>query len=224
MVDYCQITPCTIQLTDDSTKEQVTMTMDASMFEIPCYVAVRNLFGTDPYDLKIRSAGGCDCGFATLGGSWVLQYTNEDGIISLPMQSCARARLSGVQSIPNSTYTKLELATEDYDVNDDFDSAVNYRFVVPVDGKYLIAGLGHIMGLGDGDKLDVCIYVNGALVGAKSAVYAGAVAASMGVSVCDVLDLDANDFIELYVRQDSGGALSAVAAVYANFLAVTKLT
>ena len=49
-------------------------------------------------------------------------------------------RSGGNQSISNNTATKVQLNTEDYDTNNNFDSTTNYRFTPTVAGYYQING------------------------------------------------------------------------------------
>lgn len=50
------------------------------------------------------------------------------------------AYLSSNQSVSNATYTKVQLNTEVYDTNNNFDNTTNYRFTPTVAGYYLITG------------------------------------------------------------------------------------
>lgn len=50
------------------------------------------------------------------------------------------AYLSSNQSVSNATYTKVQLNTESYDTNSNFDNTTNYRFTPTVAGYYLITG------------------------------------------------------------------------------------
>jgi hypothetical protein len=48
------------------------------------------------------------------------------------------------QSISSSTWTKIQFATEQFDTNNNFDNATNYRFTPTISGYYLITlAAGH---------------------------------------------------------------------------------
>jgi len=47
-----------------------------------------------------------------------------------------RASRSTTQSLPDTTYTKVQLNTEDWDTNSNYDPTTNYRFTPTTSGKY----------------------------------------------------------------------------------------
>jgi hypothetical protein len=49
---------------------------------------------------------------------------------------------TGLQNITNATYTKMEMATEVYDTDGDYDNSTNYRFTPSVAGKYFCYAKG----------------------------------------------------------------------------------
>jgi len=64
------------------------------------------------------------------------------------------------QSIPNSTWTKVVLNTEEFDTASAFDSTTNYRFTPQVAGYYQINGAAAIAG-STGNNYIVAIFKNG---------------------------------------------------------------
>jgi hypothetical protein len=69
------------------------------------------------------------------------------------------------QSFSTSTFTKLELSTEIYDTNNNFDPTTNYRFTPTVAGKYYLSASANILG-GSNNITDgrIAIYKNGAIL------------------------------------------------------------
>ena len=64
--------------------------------------------------------------------------TDENGHVTMPLQSCFQARPSGVISnITTASSQTLSFATEVFDQNADYDTS-NYTFTAPVTGKYLL--------------------------------------------------------------------------------------
>jgi hypothetical protein len=49
---------------------------------------------------------------------------------------------TGIQSITNATYTKMEMATEVFDTDSAYDNATNYRFTPQTAGKYFCYAKG----------------------------------------------------------------------------------
>ena len=57
------------------------------------------------------------------------------GYVTTPNQPCFSASLGSSQSINSTTWTKINLNTEQIDRGNNFDTS-NYRFVAPVTGSY----------------------------------------------------------------------------------------
>jgi len=71
------------------------------------------------------------------------------------------AYISAQQNVSASTWTKVQLATEEFDTNNNFDNSTNYRFTPTVAGYYQInAGL-NTAGSSFGSISKMAIYKNG---------------------------------------------------------------
>ena len=119
---------------------------------------------------------------------------DANGIIAMPLQSACSVHLSGNQTIATGTWTKLSLATELYDQNNDFDSSTNYRFTVPVDGRYLCA-MNISFHLNADQECGVGIWKNGGEIHRRNGV-SGISNAHYHLNAVAVADLDASDYIE----------------------------
>ncbi len=115
----------------------------------------------------------------------------------------ARAYNDSEQSIPTGVLTKVELSTESYDINSDFDNVTNYRYVVPITGYYVVSFSAHIVPPTAAGEMLVEIHKNGTNISRGSRV---AISGTTGCSGSDILYLTATDYIELYVYQSSGAA------------------
>jgi hypothetical protein len=147
---------------------------------------------------------------------------SSDGVVDMPNQSGAKARLTSNQTISTATYQKLSLATEIYDIQNEFDSSTNYRFTATNAGKYLITGNGMINSAPNAGTFWVMIYVNGSEV-ARTQVIPGATS-DFAIGVTDIRDLSASDYVELFVYQNSGSDQTAeVASGKHNYLCVYKI-
>jgi hypothetical protein len=72
---------------------------------------------------------------------------------------------SSAQSISNSTTTKIQFQTEEYDTNSNYDNATNYRFTPTVAGYYQVSAamlISSPTGFADGRYALLSIYKNGA--------------------------------------------------------------
>ena len=141
----------------------------------------------------------------------------------LAFSSRARAYLSGsAQSIPDSTSTKIQLDTENYDGLGEFDPVTNHRFTAQNAGYYLICGSVLYTQPVDGGSYVARIHKNGVEITGQSLI---AAANNKHISpLCtDIVYLDVGDYLELYTWHDSGTAKNA----YNNtrtFMAVHRIS
>ena len=114
------------------------------------------------------------------------------------------AYLGSNQTISNSTSTKLQISTEEFDTNSNFDNATNYRFTPTVTGYYQVNGLVSYGSSASGMGA-IFIYKNG--VRFKDGVSAPFNSSdNLRVNVSTVVYLNGStDYIELYTFQNSGG-------------------
>ena len=105
------------------------------------------------------------------------------------------------QSIANATATKIQLNTEAFDTNNNFDSTTNYRFTPTVAGYYQInASVYNGNNGGSGTQL-IAIYKNGSPYKYTFGPYT--TGGSMGIF--DIVSLNGStDYIEIYYIQSSG--------------------
>ena len=112
-------------------------------------------------------------------------------------------------SIADSTFTKATFDTEVFDTDSAFASN---KFTVPSGegGKYVI--FGHILcyEIDDTNRVEGRIYKNGSDSGGASTGsqtvrwYSGGANFQMDMTFTTILDLNATDYIELYVMQTNG--------------------
>lgn len=119
------------------------------------------------------------------------------------------------QSIPNASFTKLQANTEEFDTNSNYDNATNYRFLPTVAGYYYINGLyapsAAVVGL------NTCaIYKNGSLFKYGSSSPNSNVSLSSNVSALISFN-GSSDYVELWVFQNSGGALGTGSTAASNY-------
>jgi hypothetical protein len=113
---------------------------------------------------------------------------------------------NAAQSIPNSTFTKVQLNTELIDTDSAFDNSTNYRFTVPSgkDGNYLFSyGIQFLTF--NAVRCLARIEKNGTEIhAAEINDHTSSDNASINASV--MLPLVATDYIELLVYQNSGSS------------------
>ena len=152
---------------------------------------------TTPSNGQIPIGNGTNYVAATLTAGTGIGITNASGAVTVAVNTgpAFSAYRSGPnQSLTTATFTKVQLNTEDFDTNSNFDSTTNYRFTPTVAGYYQISGS---VGLtGTNTRILCSIYKNG------SAYFRG-IDASVNISQVNVSGLvyfnGSTDYIELYV-------------------------
>jgi hypothetical protein len=112
---------------------------------------------------------------------------------------------NGAQTVTASTPTKIQFETENFDTNGNYDAATNFRYTAPVAGFYYLNARAENNGNG---TMLLYLYKNGAeLRRGQQAVIASGLS---GIVVGDLLQLAANDYVEVFVYSDntsiSGGS------------------
>ena len=118
------------------------------------------------------------------------------------------ARLSSTtQSISDDTYTKIQFNTEVYDTASAYDNSSNYRFTVPSGqgGKYFIYSAVRMAS--SSATLTLNLRLNGSNAGFSSLKAVSGELQTILLTYSK--DLSAGDYIEIYLRQQSGGSLNA---------------
>ena len=156
---------------------------------------------------------------STLGTTTSMTF-DTNGIITTPLQPAVQVCLDGHQSVANTSVVKLSLATEVYDINNDFDSSTNYRFTVPVDGLYLAIAIVHTVGTQE-DNLIIYIQKNGGdLFRTRSHASAGA---NMAANTTGIAQLETDDYLEVFVHHNFGGATNMTGSNTYTWFNVIKI-
>jgi len=147
---------------------------------------------------------------------------DSDGILTLDKNSGARAYPGGTTvDISTATLTKIELATETYDIQGEFDSSTNYRFTATVAGYYLAIGALRYHQMIDEKSYTIRLYVNGSLVSIGDLVAANG--GGQGVYISDIVYLAVNDYVELYTWHNAGVTRSMRKESYYTYLSIAKI-
>lgn len=110
---------------------------------------------------------------------------------------------NATQAITTGTWTKIQLNTEDYDADGEFDNAVNYRFQPDTTGYYIVSACVSMTDLGAGKYINCGIYKNGALWKIATVVSHVGTQDPRVCAGCDMYLLN-TDYIELYVYHNHG--------------------
>ena len=146
-------------------------------------------------------------------------YTS--GIVDFPKQSACRVTMSSDQNISKDTITKLQLDTETYDTQNEFDSTTNYRYTATKDGIYVGVASAQFQVTADHDRLQVFLRKNGANIDGR--VYNSSGSSGTTVKVPFAVPLDANDYLEVYVRNRDNSDTIGITSYYTYF-EIVKVT
>ena len=113
------------------------------------------------------------------------------------------ARAATTQSISNTTYTKVNLGTEEFDTNSNFASS---RFTPTVAGYYLITGSVTIQSAAA--AVIALIYKNGSEAALGTALPATGIFSAIATTSAVIYCNGSTDYIELYAYQGSGGSVT----------------
>lgn len=150
----------------------------------------------------------------TTGGTARLNV-NATGQITTPTQVGFMAYIPTNQSIPNNTETKIDLNTESYDIGSVFNTSTA-TFTAPVAGRYLVIGAVSMAGA---EQIHCGLWVNGTNDNPTPGLPSGylqmsdlAIADSTQQAIVNmrILNLSANDYVNLYTYHNSGGSKNAV--------------
>jgi|DEB19_MinimDraft_3_1074340.scaffolds.fasta_scaffold00064_14 hypothetical protein len=151
---------------------------------------------TTPTNGQIPIGNGTNYVAATLTAGAGIGITNAPGAVTVAVTggpAFSVYRTGANQSLTTATFTKVQLNAEEYDTNNNFDSATNYRFTPTVAGYYQISGS---VGLtGTNTRILCSIYKNGS-------EYFRGQDASVNLSQVTVTGLvyfnGSTDYVELY--------------------------
>lgn len=148
---------------------------------------------------------------------------HDNGILSLDKQSKARGYHSGAdQVIPTAIYTKIQLNAETYDSQNEFDSTTNYRFTAKEAGTYAVMGQVYYLNDADSYRMILALYKGGAnWINCDVIKHAGSF---ISLLQCDCVELDANDFLELWTFHLRGVDASVRPLSARTFLTINKLS
>ncbi|MBI2035685.1 MAG: type II secretion system protein [Candidatus Liptonbacteria bacterium] len=127
---------------------------------------------------------------------------------SAAAQRTAEVKKSSNQSVTNATWTALTWDTETEDFGGLHDSVTNNsRFTIPAGGLYLVCA-NVSFATNSTDARRIIFYING---GSATTTQINSVSSGQEPTIlheCSRLRLAANDYIEVWARQDSGGSLN----------------
>jgi len=146
----------------------------------------------------------------------VVTFNNPPSLSTGTMSNAPafEAELGSDQTISNLSTTKAQFNTELFDTDNKYDNSSNYRFTPGIAGKYYVyTNIGVKVGAFEIQQLNTHIYKNGSDYRTFQGYDSGNVA-SRGYFAAAVMDLNATDYVEIYVtvRQGTGSGTMFISA------------
>ena len=133
----------------------------------------------------------------------------------------ARYTTTSGQSIPNSTQTKIQFATKDFDNTNSFDSVTNHRFTFPISGIFRINCQVTFTGGTANTQRLAYIFKNG-----SEFSYGNVHTSTTGlvsVSAVTTTRMVAGDYVECFGLHSSGASLSLDTSAGRSFITVERV-
>ena len=144
-------------------------------------------------------------------------------LVACEMLSVARAYYAGSgQSITTGTWTKVALKYESYDALGEFDSTTNYRFTATKEGYYQVNAQCYMLFTTTSKYLQLALYKNGAAVVINRV--AVACATQQSGHLADIIHLDVDDYLELYIYHNQGSSRNNFGASDKTFMSIHQLS
>lgn len=146
----------------------------------------------------------------------------DQGVPGPAFDSCCRAHTTTAESLPTNTKTLIPLNTVAYDDNSEIDTT-NHLFKCKVAGKYSIKGCVGVPSMGNGERLQITIEINGTTICQHSGVPIAPASEWTAIYpvACDY-ELAVDDEVKLYAYQ-SGGATPITTGISATYLCVNRI-
>jgi len=127
--------------------------------------------------------------------------------VSLSNTPAFQAYRTALQSISNSTFTKVQNNVVLFDTDSAYDNSTNYRFTIPSGkaGKYVFGVQCNIHDLPDAGYAYALIYKNGSKL--KENIVSASRTIPTSATTITIDDAAVGDYYEAYTKQVSGGSL-----------------
>jgi len=135
--------------------------------------------------------------------------SHEYGGADVVNNVAARVYRSTTQSIPDNTETKLQFDSKTYDLSNNYDNTTNYRFTCPGPGIYAAASFVFLTsGNWDTDEaIEFMVFKNGTRISNLAHKRVDATSGGWrGIWGYAEVYCDTNDYLEIYIKQNSGVA------------------
>ncbi len=169
-----------------------------------------DLIAGDYIDFRVAHA---NAGSLTIHNDASVNFVNIERIsgpsqISATETVAARYKSSAAQSFTSGATTIIDFATQTFDTHGAVTTGASWKFTAPIAGKYQVSAHTGIGAATDGGSRQLFIYKNGSVWSQSLQEKQSTTSVAMYVQVCDLVQCNAGDTIDLRYSQNSGGTLS----------------
>lgn len=163
--------------------------------------------------------------------------SGSEGIIDFNHQSRARVYRNATQTINSGSWTKIQFNSENFDEKSEFDNSTNYRFTAKETGYYQINARTEFdfssMGTpgNTNSYISIAIYHNGSAYayGSKLGLNNSdgtfnAIRNNNAPVVSDIIYLQAGEYIEIFVYQNTGSNYNIISGSTNTYFSVHKIS
>lgn len=122
------------------------------------------------------------------------------------------AYMGSNQTVTNATATKLQMNTEVFDTNNNYDPVTNFRFTPTVAGYYSIIASATLFSTTASQRINTSFYKNGVSYKIGSNAAAGGLSFPTSEASTILYMNGSTDFVEVYVYIDIGSGSGTVTA------------
>jgi hypothetical protein len=131
--------------------------------------------------------------------------------------------LSSNQSIASGSFVKIQLDTEVFDGDSEFDNATNYRFTAGATGYYVVSAAATFDSVGSGKICQMSIYKNGA-THLIAPLFVLSTTSDHTLFGSKIVYLAQNDYLELHCYQNSGSNKNILGTQHGTFFSCHRLS
>lgn len=218
------LTPSSLSLDDDTIAETVKLLMSNGVLSIDKPVGFSDLRVPSSNDLSVKLASGQLGKILDNNENNLVVIDNDTGIITVAKQSAFLVNKNGSdQTINASSVTKVSFTNAVFDRQGEFDVTTNYRFTATKSGLYLFTAQITWQSLGNTADYNMIIFKNGAsyLYLDRRYLQSGH---NLSLFANVIVELDQNDYIELYVWHNSASSETIDGNTYWTFFAGAKIS
>jgi len=153
----------------------------------------------------------------------VAKVKSDESALEFREVHAARAYLSLYQAIPDVTNTVINLDTENYDTQGNFDPAT-HRYIASEAGLHLAVAAVTYINLSDQRICYAVIKKNGADYLAVSKSQSRPTTGYLTPIALDIIDLNVDDYVQIAAWHNEGSSIPVMGGTDRTFLTVFKLT